>query len=275
MLKTFRSRRLFLWASLALQCSLLSLSAFAADALERIKQSGVVKIGMDAGFLPFEMRTPQGEWIGFDVDMMNAFAKHLGVKPEFVSSKWEGIIPGLMTSKYDLIVSGMTINPERAKVVSFSEPYYDAGLMILLADKNRASIRSIADLDQKGKIISLKLGTTGDIFASKTFKKAELRRMDSEADAAQAVLLGKADAFVYDKPFIEIFAATRGGKVAVLSDIVSKEQLGVAAHPKNRALLEAYNKFLGEWKRSGEYDKAYKANFVELTWKAKFPEGAK
>ncbi|RZA10850.1 MAG: transporter substrate-binding domain-containing protein [Proteobacteria bacterium] len=124
-------------------------------------------------------------------------------------------------------------------------------------------------------MIALKLGTTGDIFSSKTFKNAELRRMDSEADAAQTVALGKADAFIYDKPFIEIFAASRSDKVAVLSDVVSKEQLGVAAHPKNKSLIEVYNTFLAGWRKSGEYDKAYKANFVDLTWKAKFPEGAK
>ncbi|MES2746557.1 MAG: transporter substrate-binding domain-containing protein [Bdellovibrionota bacterium] len=275
MLKTHHFRRLFLLASLALMSYIVSSPLFAADALEKIKKAGVLKIGLDAGFLPFEMRTPQGEWIGFDIDMMNAFAKTLGVKAEFISSKWEGIIPGLMTNKYDLIVSGMTINPERAKVVLFSEPYYDAGLMILLAAKNKASITSIANLDQKGKIIALKLGTTGDIFASKTFKNAELRRLDSEADAAQTVALGKADAFIYDKPFIEIFAASRSDKVAVLSDVVSKEQLGVAAHPKNKPLIEAYNAFLAGWRKSGEYDKAYKANFVDLAWKAKFPEGAK
>lgn len=276
MLNSKSTRRLFLSLGLTV-CSLLAAAPLSAQdkTLDKIKSSGVLKIGMEAGFLPFEMRTPQGEWIGFDVEMMNAFAKSLGVKAEFVSSKWEGIIPGLMTNKYDLIVSGMTINPERAKVVLFSEPYYEAGLKILLANKNAGKIKSTADLDQKGKIISLKLGTTGDIFATKTFKNAELRRLDSEADAAQTVALGKADAFVYDRPFVEIFAANREGKVSVLSDVVSKENLGVAAHPKNKVLIEAYNRFLAEWKKSGDYNKAYQANFVDLSWKKKFPEGAK
>lgn len=276
MLNILSSRRVFLALGLAASSLLIQKPASAEDkTLEKIQKNGVLKVGMEPGFLPFEMRTPQGEWIGFDVEMMREFAKSLGVKAEFISSKWEGIIPGLMTNKYDLIVSGMTINPERAKVVLFSEPYYEAGLKILLANKNKGKIHSIAELDQKGRIIALKLGTTGDIFATKTFKQAELRRLDSEADAAQTVALGKADAFVYDKPFVDIYSATRADKVSVLSDVVSKENLGVAAQPKNKALVEKFNAFLAAWRKSGDYDKAYKANFVDLTWKTKFPEGAK
>lgn len=270
------TRRSVFALGFVLYALLFSSNAMSQDkTLDKIKKAGVLKIGMDPGFLPFEMRTPQGEYVGFDIDMMNAFSKSLGVKAEFISTKWEGIIPGLMTNKYDLIVSGMTINPERSKVVLFSDPYYEAGLMTLLASKNTGKIKSVADLDQKGKVLALKLGTTGDIYASKTFKNAELRRLDSEADAAQAVALGKADAFIYDKPFVEIFAVTRAGKVSVLSDIVSKENLGVAAHPKNKALIEKFNAFLAEWKKSGEYAKSHKANFVDLSWKSKFPEGLK
>ncbi|RYZ78112.1 MAG: amino acid ABC transporter substrate-binding protein, partial [Proteobacteria bacterium] len=118
--------------------SLLSLTPLHAEdknILDKIRGNGVLKVGIEPGFLPFEMRTPQGEWVGFDIEMMQAFAKSIGVKPEFVSTKWEGIIPGLMAGKYDMIVSGMTINPERSKIVLFSEPYYEAGLKILLPQK--------------------------------------------------------------------------------------------------------------------------------------------
>ncbi|MBC7659454.1 MAG: transporter substrate-binding domain-containing protein [Chitinophagaceae bacterium] len=269
---------IFLKRLVILLLTLASVTSFAADdksVLDKIKSKGVLRVGIEPGFLPFEMRTPQGEWIGFDIDMMEAYAKSLGVKAEFVSTKWEGIIPGLMAGKYDLIVSGMTINPERAKIVLFSEPYYEAGLKILLPKSHAKDVKTWQDLDQPGKIIVLKLGTTGDIYATKTFKKAELRRMDSEADAAQSVLLGKADAFVYDRPFIDIFSMTRSDKVFSLSDLVSKENLGVAGQKKNQALIDNFNVFLAAWRKSGEYDKAYKADFVDLTWKKKFPESMK
>lgn len=258
---------------------LLQLGAIARaddkNAVDKIKTNGTLRVGIEPGFLPFEMRTPQGEWVGFDIDMMNAYAKSLGVKVDFVSSKWEGIIPGLIAGKYDLIVSGMTIKPERAKAVLFSDPYFEAGLKILLAQKNAASIKSFADLDKKGKIIVLKLGTTGDYYATEHFKNAEIRRLDSEADAAQSVALGRADAFVYDKPFVDIFAASHPGKTVTLNDLVSKENLGVAAGKKSQALIDNFNAFLAGWRKSGEYDKAYKANFVDLTWKSKFPESMK
>lgn len=270
-----RCFQLFLALFVLSMATTATVKAADQNVLETIKSKGVLRIGIEPGFLPFEMRTPQGEWVGFDIEMMQAFAKSLNVKAEFVSTKWEGIIPGLIANKYDIIVSGMTIKPERAKAVLFSDPYFEAGLKILLAEKNMTTIKSMKDLDVKGKIIALKLGTTGDYFAKDNFKNAELRRMDSEADAAQAVALGKADAFVYDKPFVEIFAATRKGKVGVLSDLVSKEFLGAAVQKKNQALVDGFNAFLAGWKKSGDYDKAYRANFVDLSWKNKFPESLK
>ncbi|RYZ50492.1 MAG: transporter substrate-binding domain-containing protein, partial [Proteobacteria bacterium] len=147
-----RCFQLFLALFVLSMATTATVKAADQNVLETIKSKGVLRIGIEPGFLPFEMRTPQGEWVGFDIEMMQAFAKSLNVKAEFVSTKWEGIIPGLIANKYDIIVSGMTIKPERAKAVLFSDPYFEAGLKILLAEKNMTTIKSMKDLDVKGKI---------------------------------------------------------------------------------------------------------------------------
>jgi polar amino acid transport system substrate-binding protein len=243
----------------------------AAAALETIKKRGTLRIGVEPGFLPFEMRTPKDEWVGFDVEMMQAFAKTLGVKAEFISTKWDGIIPGLMAGKYDLIASGMTITEERGRIVLFSKPYYDGGLKILVAKKSAEAIKNLAELDQEKNTVLVKLGTTGDIFASKNLKKAKIRRMDAEADAAQSVVLGRGDAFIYDKPFMEIYESSHKGKVVLLADQLNSESFGLAARKTDKDLMDAFNSFLDSWKSNGGYDAAFKAMFQDLTWKKHFP----
>ncbi|SMF57920.1 transporter substrate-binding domain-containing protein [Pseudobacteriovorax antillogorgiicola] len=244
-----------------------------ADTLKDIQSKGVIKVGMEPGFLPFEMRTKSGEYVGFDIEMMNAFAKFLGVKTEFISTKWDGIIPGLMAKKYDVVVSGMTITPARRKAVLFSEPYYKAGLKVLMRPELAKTVRNLKDLDQKKHKIVVKLGTTGDIFVGKSISKAKVRKLDSEADAAQSVLLGRMDAFIYDKPYLELYAESKKGKVSLMPDVLSEEYFGLAARKQDQSLVTKFNEFLAKWKadKTGGYDYTYKKIFIDMTWKSKFP----
>lgn len=243
------------------------------QSVERIKSRGALIVGLEPGFMPFEMQTSSGEMIGFDVEMMKAFAKHLGVKVKFVTTKWDGIIPGLMAKKYDLIVSGMTITEARRKAVNFSDPYYKAGLKVLMQPQLKDKVVKLEDLDRKQYTIAVKLGTTGDIFVSKTLKQANIRKLDSEADAAQSVLLGKVDAFIYDKPYLELKKSSKGNKVALLDGVLSEESFGAAARRQDKDLILEFNKFLKAWKadKVNGYDKVYKDIFVDMVWKKQFP----
>ncbi len=243
------------------------------DTLAKIIKKSELAVGLEPGFMPFEMQTAQGSFVGFDVEMMKAFAKDLGVKVKFTSTKWDGIIPGLMARKYDLIVSGMTITSARAKAVLFSDPYYKAGLKVLIKPELVSEVRNLRDLDQKKYTIAVKLGTTGDIFAKKNIKKAKIRKLDTEADAAQSVLLKKVDAFIYDKPYLELYAASKRQRVSLLPDNVSEENFGVAARLQDRTLIDAFNKFLTKWKadKVNGHDKVYQDIFVKMIWKKDFP----
>lgn len=249
----------------------ISSRLLAAD-LAKIKERGVLKVACEPGFLPFEMRTKNGDYIGFDIDMMRAFGKYIGVSVEFIATKWDGIIPGLMAGKYDVIVSGMTITDARKKAVLFSDPYYQAGLNVLLKKDLIGKINKLEDLDKKGKTIAVKLGTTGDIFTAKRIKNAEIRKLDVEADAAQAVLLGKADAFIYDKPYLTVYASTKPGQVGLLTNTLSDEYFGLAARKQDKELVARFNAFLKSWKSDKNgYDQAYENAFVKMTWKKHFP----
>lgn len=237
-----------------------------ARSLEQVKETKILKVGVEPGFLPFEMKLPNGTWVGFDIDMMEAFSREIGVTVQFIDTKWDGIIPALMAKKFDLIVSGMTITEERKKAVAFSDPYYETGLQALIGIEQKEKLKTLADLDEPSRKIAVKLGTTGDLFASSSIKKARLMKLESEADAANSVRLGKADAFIYDKPFLQLFAGVNKDKVLILPGLLSTEQFGVASRKKDQSLIAAFNNFLSQWKKSGGYEKALKTHFEEMPW---------
>jgi len=256
---------------LLLALSLSSFNARAADSLTTVKTKKELRVGLDPGFIPFEMKNPKGEMIGFDIDMIQGFASSLGAKATFVDTRWEGIIPALIAKKFDLIVSGMTITEERKKTLLFSDAYYRAGLLALVSAKRKDTVKSAADLNQSGVTIVVKVGTTADQFAAKAYPKATLRKLDSESDCANSVALGKVDAFIYDKPYLELFASKNAQRVFLLKENLTVEDFGVAARKSDTALIGAFNEFLKGWKKNGGYDRSLRIHFVEMPWASSMP----
>src|SRR6202453_1085333 len=154
-------------------------------------------IGMELAYPPFEMTDPQGHPAGVSVDLANALGKSLGREVEIQNIPFDGLIPSLQTHKIDLIISSMTATVERAKTIEFSNPYLKTGLCLLVG-KN-SSIQSIQDADQPGKVIVVKKGTTGNIYASDKIKQAKVLVLDKEDACVLEVVQGKAGAFIYDQ----------------------------------------------------------------------------
>lgn len=249
----------------------LSAPVLAADTLANVKAKKELRVGLDPGFIPFEMKTPKGEMIGFDIDMIEGFANSIGAKAVFVDTRWEGIIPALVAKKFDLIVSGMTITAERSKSVLFSDPYYRAGLLALVSAKQKDVIKSAADLNRSGLNIAVKVGTTADHFAVKNYPKATIRKLDSESDCANSIALGKFDVFIYDKPYLELFASKNAQKTFILKENLTVEDFGVAARKADTTLINAFNEFLKNWKKSGGYDRSLRTHFVDMPWASVMP----
>jgi polar amino acid transport system substrate-binding protein len=134
----------------------------AADTLDDILERGTLRVGMEPGYMPFEMTNKKGEIIGFDVDMAKRIAKAMGVKLELVSTAWDGIIPALITKKFDMIMSGMTLTQERNMKIGFAKPYIVIGQSILIDKKLAGEIKSYKDLNNKKYKVASKLGTTGE-----------------------------------------------------------------------------------------------------------------
>lgn len=254
-----------------------TLNMFAADidlwknsTLNKILQSGELRVGMEPGYMPFEMKDKKGNIIGYDVDMARKMAKEMGVKLTLVPTSWDGIIAGLITEKFDIIMSGMTITQQRNLKVNFSNPYLVVGQTIMMRKDLEGTIKTAKDLDKENYTIVTKLGVTGEIATKKFFKKAKIVTFETESDAATEVLNGKADAMVYDQPYNVLFMSDKGkDKLVHLSDPLTYEPLGWAIRKGDPDFLNWLNNFLKqsqEDKVVGFSDELYEKWLVDTSW---------
>ncbi|MBW2411622.1 MAG: transporter substrate-binding domain-containing protein, partial [Deltaproteobacteria bacterium] len=104
------------------------------SATEQIMKRGTLRVGMST-FVPWAMKDKTGKLIGFEIDVARQLAADMGVKIEFVPTKWAGIIPALLTGKFDVIIGGMSVRPDRNLKVNFTLPYDYAGQSIVANKK--------------------------------------------------------------------------------------------------------------------------------------------
>lgn len=257
----------------ALAALLLCASVSAADqalwqksTLNQIMKRGELRVGLEAGYMPFEMRDKNGNIIGFDVDLAKKMASVLKVKVTLVNTQWDGIIPALLTDKFDIIMGGMTITPERNAQVNFTHPYITVGQSALLHVKHKGRITDARQLDDPKITIATKLGTSGDITATRMMTRAKIKRFETESDAALEVKNGRADAFVYDFPFLAIYAAQYPEGVGLLPEPFTKEALGWAIRKGDPDFENWLNNFLLAIRNDGTYDVLYQRWFEGTAW---------
>jgi len=256
-----------------LLCAAVSANAADIDlakksTLEQILKSGKLRVGLEPGYMPFEMTDKKGNIVGFDVDMVKEMAKAMGVKLELISTAWDGIIPGLMSGKYDLIASGMTINQSRNLKVNFADPYIVVGQTAVVAKNYADEINSWKDLNNPKYTITSKLGTTGEQAAKRLFPKANYKSFEMEDQAMLEVLNNKAAATVYDLPMTSIFYAQRGKAAGMkfLNKPFTYEPLGWAINKGDPDFLNWLNNFLRQMKNDGRYDRIYNKWFGSDKW---------
>ena len=258
---------------LAVLMLIIGLNSFADDinlwkksTLNAILQRGELRVGLEPGYLPFEMKDKKGRIIGFDVDIAKEMAKAMGVKLTIVPTAFDGIIAGLITDKFDIIIAGMTITQSRNLKVNFSKPYMSVGQSIIA--KKEFEGKSYKSLDKEGNVIVAKLGQTGEFAARKMFKKATIKTFDTETEAVQEVMNGRATAFVNDKPYNAIFMIKKGqtGNIVHLDEDLTYEPLGIALRKGDPDFLNWIDNFLTQMRGDGMYEKIYDKWFKSDSW---------
>ncbi|MDP3285222.1 MAG: transporter substrate-binding domain-containing protein [Desulfobacterales bacterium] len=235
--------------------------------LEQILQRGELRVGFEAGYMPFEMTDKNGNFVGFDIDIAKEMAQALGVKFVPVNTAWDGIIPSLITEKFDIIMSGMTVTQERNLKINFADPNIVVGQTILMNKKHKGAIKSYKDLNDPKYTITSKLGTTGEQAVKRVIPKATYKSFETEPEAALEVVNGKADAFVYDLPYCVVFMAQQGaGKLIFLDTPFTYEPLAWAVRKGDPDFINWLNNFLRQIKNDGRYDKVYDKWIKNTDW---------
>lgn len=253
----------FLVATLLCAMTMMAQAGIIDDAVKR----GVLRVGMDPTFMPFEMTNKQGEIVGFEMDILKAMAKAMGVKLEVVSVSLDGIIPGLLTNKFDMIASGLTINPERNLKINFSDPFIKTGQTLLIRKDLAEKIKSYKDLNDPQYKVTSKLGTTGEFVAKRLLKRAQYFGYNTEADAIIELLNGRADAFVYDAAYNVVALEKLGnGQLVFLDEPFTYEPLAFGLRKGDYDSINWINNFLNQIKNDGTYDRLYNKWFKKTTW---------
>lgn len=254
--------------------TLLSAPLMAADielakksTLEQILQKGELRVGFEAGYMPFEMTDKKGQFVGFDIDVAKEMAKAMGVKFVPVNTAWDGIIPSLITAKFDIIMSGMTVTQERNLKINFANPYIVVGQTVLINNKHKGTVKSYKNLNKSNYIVTSKLGTTGEQAVKRMIPKCTYKSFETETEAVLEVINGKADAFVYDLPMNVVFMAQQGqGKLVFLDKPFTFEPLAWAINKGDPDFMNWLNNFLWQIKNDGRYDRIYKKWIKSTKW---------
>ncbi len=260
-------KKLALLLAVVLALFVVQTSTATAGALEEIQKRGTLRVGMEPGYMPFELTNQKGEIIGFDVDMVKRVAKSMGVKLELVSTAWDGIIPALLTSKFDMIASGMTLTQQRNMTINFATPYITIGQSILVNNKFAGKIASYKDLNDASFTVGSKLGTTGEQATKRMIGKAKYISYETEQEGVMEVVNGKIDAFIYDLPFnVVAFSQKGAGKVFHIDKPFTSEPLAWAVRKGDPDFLNFLNNFMNQVKIDGTYDKIYNKWFIDDAW---------
>ncbi len=212
-----------------------------------------LRIGMELSTPPFEMANATGQPDGVSVRLAEALAAKLQRPLQIEVLAFKGLETALKTGKIDLILSSMTDTPKRRESISFSDPYCHIGLALLVP--RASTVQGIADLNQPGKKIVVRLGTTAVDYLKSAAPQAELVMLDQNAACLLEITQAKADAFIYDQlSILQLQAAQPESTRALLAPLQS-EAWAMALRQDDAALRSSINDFLAEFRTHGGFAK--------------------
>ncbi|ATV63582.1 amino acid ABC transporter substrate-binding protein [Fusobacterium pseudoperiodonticum] len=235
-------------------------SVVKARTVQEIKDSGVIRIGVFTDKAPFGYIDENGKNQGYDVYFTDRLAKDLGVQVEYISLDPASRVEYAETGKVDIVAANFTVTPERAEKVDFSLPYMKVSLGVVSPDG--AVIKSVEELKDKTLIVSK--GTTAEYYFSKNHPEVKLQKYDSYADAYNALLDGRGDAFSTDNTEVLAWAKSNPGFTVGIESLGDVDTIAVAVQKGNTDLLDWINNEIKELGKENFFHEAYKATLEPI-----------
>jgi ABC-type amino acid transport substrate-binding protein len=247
------------WRAAAVASLLLVATSTRADAELSSKLQtlapGVLRVGTYFVNPPFEF-VAKGKRVGFEVDLINAVAGRLRLRPVFVNTKWEVILRQMEDHRYDCIVGGITITRARQETLAWSDPYMTTTLSLVVNSAKTPKISSLAEL--KEATVGVQAATTDYDAALAMRRRGEIKGVEvypfDRIEAAMTDLVaGRITAVMKVYP-VAAWLARRSPDLRIVAQVPNDPQpLGIGFDKNNLVLLGAVNAALSEIKQDGTY----------------------
>ena len=239
-----------------------------SDATETAKtdsastDDNVLRIATEGAYAPFNYTNADGTLGGFDIEIANAICADMQVTCEIMAQDWDGIIPGLKAGKYDAIVAAMSVTPERAQQVAFTDPYFSNALVFLAKKDSSFDPSNSSDIDSHS--IAAQRSTISSQWLENTYPKADMKLYDTLSNAFLDLGSGRVDAMISDKlPAIEWLSSPSGSNYVLKGDEIDiNDNFAIAVRPNDEALRAKINTSLSNIKANGTYDKINQKYFA-------------
>ena len=239
-----------------------------SDATETAKtdsastDDNVLRIATEGAYAPFNYTNADGTLGGFDIEIANAICADMQVTCEIMAQDWDGIIPGLKAGKYDAIVAAMSVTPERAQQVAFTDPYFSNALVFLAKKDSSFDPSNSSDIDSHS--IAAQRSTISSQWLEKAYPKADIKLYDTLSNAFLDLGSGRVDAMISDKlPAIEWLSSPSGSNYMLKGDEIDiNDNFAIAVRPNDEALQAKINTSLSNIKANGTYDKINQKYFA-------------
>ena len=226
----------------------------------KLNKPGTLTVGMTLQFKPQMYLNAAGKPAGYDVILLKALAKQMGVKLDIKNLDFNGLIPGLVAKKFDMVSVGLSATPERRKSISFSRPYVPYA-QILAAAKSDTTPATIEAWNSSGKTITSLQGSTAEALVKKTFPNATSSSFPDQNAAFLEVSTGRADGIVVENYLLAQFNKSNNN---ALKEVPFPKPLHVeygsyAVQKGNLSLVQYLSKYICSIQKSGAMGKAYQA----------------
>jgi cystine transport system substrate-binding protein len=228
--------------------------------LADVKKDGVITVGTEGTYRPFTFHdNGSGELTGYDVDVMRAVAKKLGVEVKFEETQWDAIFAGLDAGRFDAIANQVSITPERKAKYAFSTPYtVSPGVVVVKDDDN--SISSMSDL--KGKTTAQSLTSNWYELAKKN--GANIQNVEGWAQAVTLLKQGRVDATVNDRlTFLDYQTSEGDNSLKVATQTGDEARNAITFRKGGDSLVKAVDEAIAELKADGTLAQISKKYFGE------------
>ena len=217
-------------------------------------EGGVLRMGTNATFPPYEYMDENNEVAGIDAEIAAAIADKLGMELEITDMAFESLIPALQAGTIDIVLAGMTVDPERAEQVNFTDTYA-TGVQVVIVPENSdiapvENEEGAMEVDLTGKTIGVQTGTTGDLYCTDDYGQEFVKQFDNGPLAVAALMNGQVDCVVIDNEPAKNYVAANEG-LTILDTAFANEDYAAAIAKDNTELFEQVNTAIQELKADG------------------------